>query len=165
MTSSTNFSGARTATLNAATDLYGNGSTQYNGVAQGWCAVGVGACPGGTPTPTPTPTPGGGSELLVNGGFEGSVSPWVSSGAGAFYVNPGNYPHGGTGYIYFGVNNSNSGQSYQTVTIPSAAPANMTFWLNVRRARQRRQRSTTSCSLRSAILPALCSGRSQLTAT
>jgi hypothetical protein len=29
------------------------------------------------------------------------------------------------------VNNSNSGQSYQTVTIPSAAPANLTFWLNV----------------------------------
>ena len=129
MTSGTNFSGARTATLNAATDLFGTGSAQYNGVAQGWCAVGVGSCPGGTPTPTPTP--GGGSELLVNGGFEGSVSPWVSSGAGAFYVNPGNYPHGGTGYIYFGVNNSTSGQSYQTVTIPSAAPANLTFWLNV----------------------------------
>ncbi|HKP69908.1 MAG TPA: M4 family metallopeptidase [Pyrinomonadaceae bacterium] len=131
MTSGTNFSGARTATLNAATAIYGTGSTQYNGVAQGWCAVGVGSCPGGTPTPTPTPTPGGGSELLVNGGFEGSVSPWVSSGAGAFYVNPGNYPHGGTGYIYFGVNNSTSGQSYQTVTIPSAAPASLTFWLNV----------------------------------
>lgn len=128
MTSSTNFSGARTATLNAATDLYGTGTTQYNGVAQGWCAVGVGSCPGGTPTPTPTP---GGSELLVNGGFEGSVSPWVSSGTGAFYVNPGNYPHGGTGYIYFGVNNSVSGQSYQQVTIPSTANANLTFWLNV----------------------------------
>jgi len=130
MTSSTNFSGARTATLNAATAIFGTGSTQYNGVAQGWCAVGVGTCPGGTPTPTPTPTPGG-SELLVNGGFEGSVSPWVSSGSGAFYVNPGNYPHGGTGYIYFGVNNSNSGQSYQQVTIPAAAAANLTFWLNV----------------------------------
>jgi thermolysin len=129
MTSGTNFSGARTATLNAATDLYGTGSTQYNGVAQGWCAVGVGSCPGGG-TPTPTPTPGG-SELLVNGGFEGSASPWVGSGTGYFYVNPGNYPHGGTGYIYFGVNNSVSGQSYQTVTIPSAAAANLTFWLNV----------------------------------
>jgi hypothetical protein len=55
----------------------------------------------------------------------------VGSGTGYLYVNPGNYPHGGTGYIYFGVNNSNSGQSYQTVTIPSAAPANLTFWLNV----------------------------------
>jgi Zn-dependent metalloprotease len=128
MTSSTNFSGARTATLNAATDLYGSGSTQYNGVARGWCAVGIGACPGGTPTPTPTPT---GSELLVNGGFEGSASPWVGSGTGYFYVNPGNYPHGGTGYIYFGVNNSVSGQSFQQVTIPSTATGTLTFWLNV----------------------------------
>jgi hypothetical protein len=129
MTSGTTYSGARTATLNAATDLFGSGSTQYNGVAQGWCAVGVGTCPGGTPTPTPTPPTG--SELLVNGGFEGSASPWVGSGTGYFYVNPGNYPHGGTGYIYFGVNNNTSGQSYQTVTIPTTATGTLTFWLNV----------------------------------
>lgn len=133
MTSSTNFSGARTAMLNAATDLFGSSSTQYNTIATAWCAVGVGSCPNPNPTPTPTatPTPGPGTELLVNGGFEGSASPWVGSGSGYFYVNPGNYPHGGTGYIYFGVNNSNSGQAYQTVTIPSSAPANLTFWLNV----------------------------------
>jgi thermolysin len=131
MTSSTNFSGARTATLNAASAIFGSTSAQYNSVAQGWCAVGIGACPGGgTPTPTPTPTPTG-SELLVNGGFEGSASPWVGSGTGYFYVNPGNYPHGGTGYIYFGVNNSVSGQSYQQVTIPSTATGTLTFWLNV----------------------------------
>ncbi|MGC2236952.1 MAG: M4 family metallopeptidase [Pyrinomonadaceae bacterium] len=131
MTSGTTFSGARTATLSAATDLFGSASTQYNGVAQGWCAIGVGTCPGGTPTPTPTATPGGcTTELFTNGGFEGSASPWVGSGTGYFYVNPGNYPHGGTGYIYFGVNNSVSGQSYQTVTIPSTACGNFTFWLN-----------------------------------
>jgi Zn-dependent metalloprotease len=41
MTSSTNYSGARTATLNAAKDLYGNGSTQYNAVAAAWSAVSV----------------------------------------------------------------------------------------------------------------------------
>lgn len=131
MTSSTNFSGARTATLNAATDLFGSSSAQWTTVATAWCAVGVGTCPGGG-TPTPTPTPGGcTTELLTNGGFEGSASPWVGSGTGYFYVNPGNYPHGGTGYIYFGVNNSTSGQSYQTVTIPSTACGNLTFWLNV----------------------------------
>ena len=129
MTASTNFAGARTATLNAATDLFGSASTQYNTIATGWCAVGVGACPGG-PTPTPTPTPGG-SELISNGGFEGSVSPWISSGTGAFYTNAGSYPHGGTGYIYFGVNNSVTGQSYQTVSIPTTASGAMTFWLNV----------------------------------
>ena len=83
-----------------------------------------------TPTPTPTPTPGG-SELLVNGGFESSASPWVGSGSAYFYIANGNYPHGGTGYIYFGVNNSVSGQAYQQVTIPSTATANLTFWLNV----------------------------------
>ncbi len=130
MTSSTNFSGARTAMLNAATDLFGSGSAQYNSTATAWCAVGVGTCPGGG-TPTPTPTPGGGSELFVNGGFEGSASPWVGSGTGYFYVNPGNYPHGGTGYIYFGVNNSVSGQSYQQVAIPTTATGTLTFWLNV----------------------------------
>jgi Zn-dependent metalloprotease len=41
MTSSTNFAGARTATLNAAAALYGSGTTNYNAVAQAWSAVGV----------------------------------------------------------------------------------------------------------------------------
>ncbi|MFG3204927.1 M4 family metallopeptidase [Streptomyces sp. NPDC048192] len=41
MTSSTNYAGARTATLNAAKDLYGAGSTEYNAVASAWSAVNV----------------------------------------------------------------------------------------------------------------------------
>ena len=41
MTSSTNYAGARTASLNAARDLYGAGSTQYNAVAAAWSAVSV----------------------------------------------------------------------------------------------------------------------------
>ncbi|MFB9235954.1 M4 family metallopeptidase [Plantactinospora siamensis] len=41
MTSRTNYSGARTATLSAAKDLYGSGSTQYNTVAAAWSAVSV----------------------------------------------------------------------------------------------------------------------------
>ncbi|HJR07520.1 MAG TPA: M4 family metallopeptidase [Pyrinomonadaceae bacterium] len=41
MTSSTNYKGARTATLNAAAALYGTGSTNYNAVAQAWTACGV----------------------------------------------------------------------------------------------------------------------------
>ncbi len=67
----------------------------------------------------------------MNGGFEGSASPWVGSGTGYFYIANGNYPHGGTGYIYFGVNNSVSGQSYQTVSIPTTASGTLSFWLNV----------------------------------
>ncbi|MFD5077809.1 M4 family metallopeptidase [Streptomyces sp. NPDC058371] len=42
MTSSTNYAGARTATLNAAKDLYGAGSSEYNAVAATWSAVSVG---------------------------------------------------------------------------------------------------------------------------
>ncbi|EPX55420.1 putative neutral zinc metalloprotease [Cystobacter fuscus DSM 2262] len=41
MTSSTKYAGARTATLNAAKDLFGSGSTQYNAVAAAWSAVSV----------------------------------------------------------------------------------------------------------------------------
>jgi Zn-dependent metalloprotease len=41
MTSSTNYAGARTASLNAARDLYGAGSAQYNAVAAAWSAVSV----------------------------------------------------------------------------------------------------------------------------
>ncbi len=44
MTSSTTFSAARTATANAAQDLYG--ATEKTAVETAWCAVGVGSCPG-----------------------------------------------------------------------------------------------------------------------
>ena len=132
MTTSTNFSGARTAMVNAATDLFGGSSTQYTTIARTWCAVGVGACPGGTPTPSPTPTATpSGPNLIVNGGFETNASPWVGSGSGYFYTANGNSPHGGTGYVYFGVNNSVTGTAYQTVSIPAAATGTLSFWLNV----------------------------------
>ncbi|MEQ1504785.1 MAG: M4 family metallopeptidase [Myxococcota bacterium] len=43
MTSTTNFAAARTATVNAATDLYGATSTQVTAVGAAWTAVGVAA--------------------------------------------------------------------------------------------------------------------------
>lgn len=42
MTSGTTYAGARTATLDAARDLYGAGSAQHAAVAAAWSAVGVG---------------------------------------------------------------------------------------------------------------------------
>ncbi|MEU9349755.1 M4 family metallopeptidase [Streptomyces griseoloalbus] len=42
MTSSTGYAAARTATLNAAEDLYGEGSTEHAAVAAAWSAVNVG---------------------------------------------------------------------------------------------------------------------------
>ncbi|HEY6508446.1 MAG TPA: M4 family metallopeptidase, partial [Vicinamibacterales bacterium] len=44
MTSSTGFWGARTATMQAATALFGLGSSQLAAVEYAWCLVGVGTC-------------------------------------------------------------------------------------------------------------------------
>ncbi|WP_035844742.1 M4 family metallopeptidase [Kitasatospora azatica] len=52
MTSTTNYAGARTATLAAATDLYGANSAEYNAVATAWAAVNVGSLPTGGVTVT-----------------------------------------------------------------------------------------------------------------
>lgn len=69
--------------------------------------------------------------VIANGGFEGSVTPWVVSGTGAFYTSNGNYPRSGTGYIYLGQNNSATGQVYQQISIPANAYGDLRFWLNV----------------------------------
>ncbi len=71
----------------------------------------------------------GGGQLIVNGGFEGSPSPWTLTGA-AFWSTGGN-DHSGTGYSILGASNNASGSEYQTVTIPAGHPANLTFWLNI----------------------------------
>ena len=70
-----------------------------------------------------------GGELIVNGGFEGSASPWTLSGS-AFWSTGGN-DHSGTGYSILGAGNNASGSEYQTVTIPAGHPADLTFWLNI----------------------------------
>jgi aqualysin 1 len=80
------------------------------------------------PSPPPPPPPPG-AELIVNGGFEGSASPWTLSGNA--YWSTGAYPHSGTGYTVLGAYNNASGTEYQTVTIPLNHGANYTFWLNI----------------------------------
>ncbi|MFB7663387.1 M4 family metallopeptidase [Kitasatospora sp. NPDC056138] len=52
MTSTTDYAAARTATLSAATDLYGASSTEYNQVATAWAGVNVGTVPSGGVTVT-----------------------------------------------------------------------------------------------------------------
>jgi Zn-dependent metalloprotease len=44
MTPTTNFAGARDATMLAAAALYGSGSPQQQAVSRAWCLVGVGTC-------------------------------------------------------------------------------------------------------------------------
>jgi bacillolysin len=54
LTSSATYASARTATINAATDLFGATSTQAQAVTNAWYAVGVGAAYGSTTTPPTT---------------------------------------------------------------------------------------------------------------
>jgi hypothetical protein len=65
----------------------------------------------------------------VNGGFEGSASPWTLSGNA--YWSTGGYAHTGSGYTVLGFYTRASGSEYQAVSIPSNHSANLTFWLNV----------------------------------
>jgi Zn-dependent metalloprotease len=85
-------------------------------------------------TPTPTATPGTGAQLMVNGGIEGSSSPWVLTATGSLWNATGT-PHGGASYVRMGVTNnvngSTSGVMYQTVSIPATAAGQLGFWLNV----------------------------------
>ena len=71
-----------------------------------------------------------GTELIVNGGFEGSQSPWTFTGTGVFF-STGAFPHSGSGYTILGVNNNTAGAEFEAITIPAGASPNLTFWLNV----------------------------------
>jgi hypothetical protein len=81
------------------------------------------------PTATATNTPAPGQELVVNGGFEGSVSPWTLSGHATRTT--GATPHGGAAYLMLANVNNAKGAAYQQITVPSGAAPTLSFWLNV----------------------------------
>ncbi|HKQ78271.1 MAG TPA: M12 family metallo-peptidase [Blastocatellia bacterium] len=72
---------------------------------------------------------GGGNELIVNGGFESGTSPWVFSGANL--RSTGSFPHSGVAYSIVVNADNTTGAEYQTISIPTGAARNLTFWLNV----------------------------------
>jgi hypothetical protein len=106
LTSSSNFAAARTATTNAARDLFGAQSYHVLAVQNAWCLVGVGSC---------VTAP----QLLVNGGFEGSRTPWVSTGTGFAYTATGGTPKTGTGSIVLGNGANSNAQVYQELQLPA----------------------------------------------
>src|SRR6185436_9544266 len=72
----------------------------------------------------------GGTELIVNGGYESGTAPWVLTGNA--YVQPnGSYPHTGVAYGYLGNVDNANGTEYQQITIPAGTSPILTFWLNV----------------------------------
>jgi Zn-dependent metalloprotease len=73
-------------------------------------------------------TGAGGTELIVNGGFESGTPPWVASGQITF--SQGAFPHGGLNYVVVNGVNSTTGTIYQQLTVPSGG-ASLNFWLNI----------------------------------
>jgi Zn-dependent metalloprotease len=71
---------------------------------------------------------GGGTNLIVNPGFETGTSPWIFSGQAI--RSTGSFPHSGVAYAIINGVNSSSGTLYQQVTVPSGG-GSLNFWLNI----------------------------------
>jgi subtilisin family serine protease len=121
-------SGTAPSTLTASVDITGLAAGTYNGTIT-ISATGATNTPVSVPV-TLTVNGAGGTELIVNGGFEGSAAPWTLSGNDAFFSTGGNQ-HSGTGYLILGGVNNGSGMAFQQITIPSGTSPSLNFWLNV----------------------------------
>ncbi|GHJ48828.1 hypothetical protein Cs7R123_61700 [Catellatospora sp. TT07R-123] len=155
MTSNTNYAAARTASLNAAKDLYGASSVEYWQVSVAWAACSVGtalpspttsptASPSASPSapsspspspstpptsPSPSPTGNPGTNVIVNGDFEAGQTGW--SGSPVVNTNA-TYAHSGTRYAWI-LGNGFAATEYitQNVTVPTTGTATLSFYLDI----------------------------------
>ncbi len=125
-------SNATFITITSGSSGSGNGSVGYSVAANGGSSSrnGTMTIAGQTFTVTQAGTGGGGTNLIINPGFEAASSsaPWVLSGSTT--RSTGAFPHSGVAYMILGINNSSTSTLYQTVTIPGGG-ANLNFWLNI----------------------------------
>ena len=120
-------SGTAPSTLTASVNISGLAAGTYNGMIT-ISATGATNTPVNVPV-TLTVNGAGGTELIVNGGFEGSAAPWTLTG-GAVRSTGGNQ-HSGTGYLILGGVNNASQSAFQQITIPSGTSPSLNFWLNI----------------------------------
>ena len=88
------------------------------------------------PAPTPVPDPPACAERVVNGGFEAGRTTWSESSARGFSLictgatcGRGNAPaQAGAWNVWLGGANLESSDVRQTVTLPAAASASLTYW-------------------------------------
>jgi Zn-dependent metalloprotease len=124
-------SNATFITVTGGSSGTGNGTVSYSVAANGATTSRTGTITIAGQTFTVNQagtTGGGGTELIVNPGFESGSAPWVASGQITF--SQGTFPHTGTNYVIVNGVNSTTGTIYQTVTVPSGG-ANLNFWLNI----------------------------------
>ncbi|MEE1820734.1 M4 family metallopeptidase, partial [Streptomyces sp. BE20] len=126
MTSTTNYAGARTATLHAAEDLYGAGSGEYTAVAAAWSAVNV-----GTAVPTAPSLTHPGDQVTALGTAVDLLVP-TAGGSGTPAYTADHLPDGlaldaATGRITGTPGTTGSTTVTVTATFPSGATASTTF--------------------------------------
>jgi subtilisin family serine protease len=116
-------SAIRTRICSTSDAISGTGSLWTCGRINAYRAVtGSG---GSTPTPTPT-TPPGGTERVVNGGFESGTAPWVQSSSGGYQLVTTTRPHAGSYSAWLGGYNNGNDTIYQTITVPTNGV--LTYW-------------------------------------
>jgi hypothetical protein len=121
-------SGTAPSSLVASVNISGLAAGTYTG-AISISATGATNSPLSVPVTLTVSGGGGGTELIQNGGFETSATPWVLSGKAT--RSTASLPHGGTGYLIEAGANSATGAAYQQIAIPAGASPNLTFWLDV----------------------------------
>ncbi|HKS29569.1 MAG TPA: M36 family metallopeptidase [Pyrinomonadaceae bacterium] len=126
----TALSNATFITVTGGASGTGSGTVSYSVASNGGTTsrTGTMTIAGQTFTVTQAGTGGGGTELIINPGFETGTTPWVISSQ--VTRSTGAYPHGGVAYMIINGVDSTSGTLYQTVTIPSGG-ASLNFWLNI----------------------------------
>ncbi|MFD8597558.1 M4 family metallopeptidase [Kitasatospora sp. NPDC059646] len=141
MTSTTTYSSARTATLQAAADLYGANSQERYIVSKAWAAVSLGTAlpdPGGStssPSPSPSGSPTGNpnpGNALTNGDFEQGATGWTQSANDITNSNQ-QTPHGGSWYAWMMGYGSAASETLaqNNIAVPAAGSPKLTFWLKV----------------------------------
>jgi Zn-dependent metalloprotease len=124
-------SNATFITITGGASGTGNGTVAYSVAANTATTSRTGTLTiaGQTFTVTQAGTTGGGTELIINPGFESGTTPWVISGQ--VTRSTGTFPHSGVAYMIINGVNSSSGTLYQQVTIPSGTAPQLNFWLNI----------------------------------
>jgi Zn-dependent metalloprotease len=129
LTSSSNYSAARTAAIKAAKDLYGAGTAECTAMEATFSAISVAAT---SETCGTTPPPPSGSERITNGGFESGQTGWTGT-SGPITNNTGRPAHSGSWKMWLGGNGTTATEyEQQTFTVPSTATSPvLTYWLRV----------------------------------
>ena len=124
-TSTTNYAGAANGMVKAAKDLYGASSTQCTATVAAWKGVSV------TPTEACTTGGGGGTNLLANPGFESGATSWTQT-TGVITNSTSGTPRTGSYYAWLdGYGTATTDYVQQSVTIPVAASATLSFYTNI----------------------------------